>query len=222
LAIYSYFKNHTIDLVKKIFWVLPFFILTFFLFWSLSKPNISKDESSFLGCIPVSDQNQLSDQYDPAETVGEYLGLRINIPPLIDSFAYVLGDSVGSKRIEVNLSNQHVYGFDGNSKIFDFVVSTGKWARTPTGNFTIERKVRAQKMSGGRKELGTYYYLPNVPWVMFFGNKQIPWSRGFSFHGTYWHNNFGQPMSHGCVNMKTPEAEQLFNWAPIGTPVIIY
>jgi lipoprotein-anchoring transpeptidase ErfK/SrfK len=43
--------------------------------------------------------------------------------------------------------------------------------------------------------------------------------RGYSFHGTYWHNNFGFPMSHGCVNMPTPEAEWLYNFAEVGTPV---
>ncbi|KKP46220.1 MAG: hypothetical protein UR39_C0014G0011 [Candidatus Woesebacteria bacterium GW2011_GWA1_33_30] len=68
-------------------------------------------------------------------------------------------------------------------------------------------------MEGGKKELNTYYYLPNVPYVMFFANDQIPAYRGFSFHGTYWHNNFGQPMSHGCINMKTEEAGLLYNWA---------
>src|SRR3989344_3806842 len=167
----------------------------------LNLPSKKQQSNSVLGCMPQNSRQELSEQYDSSETSGE---------------------SVGAKRIEVNLQLQHVYGFDGNSKLFDFVVSTGKWAPTPKGNFTIERKIRAQKMSGGSKERNTYYYLPNVPWVMFYGNSQIPWYRGFSFHGTYWHNNFGQPMSHGCVNMKTPEAEQLFNWAPIGTPVIIY
>jgi len=190
--------------------------------WMLNQPLNAQKSSATLGCIPVNSRQELSEQYDPSETSGEYLGYKVTVPALFDSFAYVLGESVGVKRIEVNLAAQHVYGFDGNTKLFDFVVSTGKWAPTPKGTFTIERKIRAQKMSGGSRERNTYYYLPNVPWVMFFGNSQIPWYRGFSFHGTYWHNNFGQPMSHGCVNMKTPEAEQLFNWAPIGTPVIIY
>jgi lipoprotein-anchoring transpeptidase ErfK/SrfK len=138
-----------------------------------------------------------------------------NIPPNI------LGDSTG-KRIEVNLGAQRVYAFEGNSKVNEFVVSTGLWGRTPTGTFTIQRKVRSQTMSGGNKSLGTYYYLPGVQWVQYFGNGQIPWSRGFSFHGTYWHNNFGHPMSHGCINMKTPEAQWLFDWAPMGTSVSIY
>jgi lipoprotein-anchoring transpeptidase ErfK/SrfK len=142
-------------------------------------------------------------------------------PDSIETNKNVLGDSTG-KRIEVNLSTQRVLAYEGNTKVNEFVVSTGLWGRTPTGTFTIQRKVRSQTMSGGNRAIGTYYYLPGVPWVQFFGNDQIPWSRGFSFHGTYWHNNFGHPMSHGCVNMKTPEAQWLFDWAPMGTTVSIY
>jgi lipoprotein-anchoring transpeptidase ErfK/SrfK len=133
----------------------------------------------------------------------------------------VLGDTAG-KRIEVNLASQSVLAFEGSNKVNEFVVSTGLWGRTPTGSFTIQRKVASQTMAGGNRALGTYYYLPGVPWVQFFGNAQIPWSRGFSFHGTYWHNNFGHPMSHGCINMKTPDAKWLYDWAPMGTPVQIY
>ena len=67
-------------------------------------------------------------------------------------------------------------------------------------------------MAGGSKALGTYYYLPNVPCTMYF-------YKGYGLHGTYWHNNFGHPMSHGCVNMKTEEACTLFDWASVGTRV---
>ncbi len=61
-------------------------------------------------------------------------------------------------------------------------------------------------MSGGSQALGTYYYLPNVPYIMYF-------NRDFGIHGAYWHNNFGAPMSHGCVNLAIPDAEKLFYWA---------
>ena len=68
-------------------------------------------------------------------------------------------------------------------------------------------------MEGGSKAINTYYYLPNVPYVMFFYNDEIPKYRGFGLHGTYWHSNFGYTMSHGCVNMKTEEAGLIYNWA---------
>ncbi len=61
-------------------------------------------------------------------------------------------------------------------------------------------KVRAQTMSGPG------YYLPNVEWVQYFYEE-------YAFHGTYWHNKFGQPMSHGCVNMTNEDARWLFDWA---------
>jgi len=113
------------------------------------------------------------------------------------------------KQIIVVLSQQRVYAFEDGNLLRQFVVSTGLPA-TPTvvGSFSIYLKVPSQRMTGPG------YDLPNVPWVMYF-------YRGYSFHGTYWHNNFGRPMSHGCVNMRTAEAEWLYNWAPIGTPVLV-
>jgi lipoprotein-anchoring transpeptidase ErfK/SrfK len=77
-------------------------------------------------------------------------------------------------------------------------------------------------MSGGSKELGTYYYLPNVQNVMFFYNEQYERKLGFSFHQAYWHNNFGVPMSHGCINMTTADSAKLYEWADVGTSVVIY
>ncbi len=117
------------------------------------------------------------------------------------------------KWIAVDLTNQRVYAFEKTNKVFEFTVSTGKWAPTPTGEFTIWAKVRSQKMEGGSRERHTYYYLPNVPYVMFFYNDEVAKMRGFSLHGTYWHNNFGHPMSHGCINMKIEDARVLYDWA---------
>ena len=62
---------------------------------------------------------------------------------------------------------------------------------------------------------GPGYYLPNVPYTMYF-------YQGYGLHGTYWHSNFGRPMSHGCINLPTPEARWLFNWASVGTLVNIH
>ena len=154
-------------------------------------------------------------KYDRDDEEGIYLGNKVRSSDITQRAAIqneVLGEKDSVKRIEVDLSNQRVYAYEGDVKIMEFVVSTGKWGRTPTGTFTIAYKNYVQKMEGGSKELGTYYYLPNVAYVQFFGNKQIPWSRGFSFHEAYWHNNFGHPMSHGCVNMRREDAEALYNW----------
>lgn len=148
----------------------------------------------------------------PGESFALFHGYKSSPPDTIE-LRNVLGDTSSEKRIEVDLTNQNVYAYEGERRVYAFTVSTGKWARTPTGEFRIWAKVRSQKMSGGDKTLGTYYYLPNVPYVMFFYNSAIAKMRGFSFHGTYWHENFGHPMSHGCVNMRTADAKTLYEWA---------
>ncbi|NMB91688.1 L,D-transpeptidase [candidate division WWE3 bacterium] len=144
----------------------------------------------------------------------------------------VLGSkSKKDKRIEVDLSSQKLFAYEGNDKKMSFDVSTGKWSQTPTGEFKVWSKLKYTLMTGGSKDLGTYYYLPNVPYTMFF-------YKDYGIHGAYWHDNFGHPMSHGCVNMRIEDAEKLFYWAnPIlpqnissitateenpGTKVIIY
>jgi lipoprotein-anchoring transpeptidase ErfK/SrfK len=126
------------------------------------------------------------------------------------------------KRIEVNLTTQRLYAYEGNKLIMDTPISSGKWNPTPTGTFHIWIKLRYAHMVGGNKSIGTYYDLANVPYTMYFYNDQIAKTEGYSLHGTYWHHNFGHPMSHGCVNMITSEAEKLYGWADVGTPVIIY
>lgn len=147
-------------------------------------------------------------------------GAKVDIPSIAAPLAKVilpkepvLGETTGGKRIEVDLTHQRVYAFEGENKVFDFPTSTGKWYPTPTGEFRIWVKLRYTKMEGGNPADNTYYYLPNVPYVMFFANNKIAKSRGFGLHGTYWHNNFGHPMSHGCVNMRTEDVAQLYTWA---------
>jgi hypothetical protein len=125
----------------------------------------------------------------------------------------VLGDETaqGQKHIYVDLTTQTLTAYQGDTLFMKTFISSGKWHDTPTGDFTIWVKLRSTRMSGGTGE--DYYNLPNVPYTMFFYNKDVPKASGFSLHGAYWHNNFGHPMSHGCVNMRTIDAEKLYNWA---------
>jgi len=112
--------------------------------------------------------------------------------------------------IDVDLSSQRVYAYQGDELINNVLVSTGTWLHpTVTGKFKIYVKYRAADMSGPG------YYLPRVPYVMYF-------YKGYGLHGTYWHNNFGTPMSHGCINLPTDEAGWLFNFASVGTVVNIH
>lgn len=188
----------------------------------------------------ISCIKDLSGIYEPNQKEGTFLGRKIGVPLEIAQNITekpVLGDQTSTnKRIFVDLANQRLYAYEGDKLVYSFLVSTGKWGRTPTGEFKIWVKLRYTKMSGGSQALGTYYYLPNVPYVMFFYNNEVPKSMGYSLHGTYWHNNFGHVMSHGCVNMKTEEVEKIYYWADPptngnltyatnenpGTPIIIY
>jgi len=116
----------------------------------------------------------------------------------------------------VNLARQHLWAFDGTNLVQDLAVSTGLPATpTPTGSFWIQQRFRSQEM------IGPGYDLPNVPYVQYFGNDQLSWGAGYSLHGTYWHHNWGHPMSHGCINLPTDFAAWLWDWADIGTPVEI-
>lgn len=116
--------------------------------------------------------------------------------------------------IDVNLTSQTLTAFEGNQAVMSTKISSGAWPYlTVTGQYQIYLRYRYQDMDGYR--LGYDYYLPNVPYVMYFYND-------FALHGTYWHNNFGYPMSHGCVNLTIADAEWLFNWSNYGTPVNVH
>lgn len=107
----------------------------------------------------------------------------------------------GEKWIEVDLTAQRLTAYQGSKPVFHTTVSTGL-PNTPTvvGQFRIYWKLKASDMAGPG------YYLPRVPYTMYFHT-------GYALHGTYWHSNFGQPMSHGCVNLRTEDAQWLFDWA---------
>lgn len=119
-------------------------------------------------------------------------------------------DGTGARWIDVDLTNQRVYAYEGDAVINSFLVSTGTWLTpTVTGQYKVYVKYRSAPMSGPG------YYLPNVPYIMYF-------YKGYGLHGTYWHNNFGTPMSHGCVNLRTDEAAWLYDWASVGTLVNVH
>lgn len=111
----------------------------------------------------------------------------------------------GEKWIEVNVTTQEVTAWEGNVPILSFITSTGL-PDTPTvlGEYNIYWKLEKTLMTGPG------YYLPDVPYTMYF-------YQGYALHGTYWHDNFGQPMSRGCVNLSIDNSKKLFEWA---NPVI--
>ena len=112
--------------------------------------------------------------------------------------------------IDVNLSEQVLTAYEGRTPVRTTLVSTGlSGTPTPVGQFRIWIKFRYDDMAGAD------YYIEDVPYVMYFHG-------GYGLHGVTWHGNFGHPMSHGCVNLPTSEAEWLFNWADVGTLVNVH
>ncbi len=124
-------------------------------------------------------------------------------PARVDPGAHI---GVGRELVIV-LSTQTAYAYKDGVLQRSAIISSGL-PDTPTvqGNFKITRKTPSRHM------VGPDYDLPGVPWVSYF-------YAGYAIHGTYWHNNFGTPMSHGCVNMTTPDAKWFYDFAPVGTPV---
>jgi lipoprotein-anchoring transpeptidase ErfK/SrfK len=112
--------------------------------------------------------------------------------------------------IDVDLSDQTLTAYVGHTAVRSTLVSTGlPDTPTPVGKYYIYVKLLRDDMTGPD------YYLPDVPYTMYF-------YRGYGIHGTYWHSNFGRPMSHGCINLPTTEAEWLFEWASVGTLVNVH
>ncbi|MDD2921961.1 MAG: L,D-transpeptidase [Anaerolineales bacterium] len=130
------------------------------------------------------------------------------VAPTAMAYAPVTGSGV--HWIDVDLSQQRVYAYEGDAVVNSFIVSTGTWQTpTVTGEYHIWVKYVSAPMSGPG------YYLPNVPYVMYFYGS-------YGLHGTYWHNNFGTPMSHGCVNLSIPDSEWLYNFSSVGTLVNVH
>jgi LysM repeat protein len=146
-----------------------------------------------------------------------YPGQRLVIPsssagfinpstPPLENIAPPAGSG---KRFLVDISEQRLYAFEDDTLVRTTLVSTGLWPYpTVIGTFHVYLRYTSANMTGPG------YFLPSVPYVMYF-------YKGYGLHGTYWHNNFGHPMSHGCVNMPTSEAEWAYNWSTYGTTVIV-
>jgi lipoprotein-anchoring transpeptidase ErfK/SrfK len=134
----------------------------------------------------------------------------VQTPPPTETSTPVILAGIQGNWIDIDLSEQKLYAYQGTTLMASFLVSTGiDRYPTETGQFHIYAKFRYSDMHGND------YYLPNVPYSMYYDND-------FSIHGTYWHHNFGTRMSHGCINMDTRDAEWLYNRSSIGTLVNIH
>lgn len=124
---------------------------------------------------------------------------------------------LADKRVEVNLTTQVLTAYENDQVVMKTNVSSGIASaqrdpkalstKTPSGEFRILSKYPSKHMGNGNLfATPDEYELPGVPWTCFFHEE------GYAFHGTYWHDNFGVPMSRGCINMRIEEAKWLFRW----------
>lgn len=117
------------------------------------------------------------------------------------------------KSIKVSLKEQRLRYYTGKYLVKEIKISSGLPSKpTPKGTFTIDKKMPSHLYAGEG------YYYPNTKWNLRFKFNK---SGSYYIHGAYWHNAFGTPRSHGCVNVAYKDVETLYNWAPIGTPVTI-
>lgn len=121
------------------------------------------------------------------------------------------------KKIVVDTKTQMLYAYTDGQLFISAKVSTGiKTTPTPKGVFTIFKKQPSRYMQGPLPYVSQKYYdLPGVPWTMYFTQG------GAAIHGTYWHSSFGQRHSNGCVNLPVETSRILYEWADLGTKVIV-
>lgn len=155
--------------------------------------------------IPVVSETTDLATIEKSETASSLVSSIYNTDPTPEELA--------ARWIYVDLSEQSLTAYQGVYPVFTTLVSTGL-ARYPTvvGDFEVYVKYDSTRMTGGYG--ADYYDLANVPHTMYFYG-------GYALHGAYWHDNFGNPMSHGCVNLALPDAELLYNWAAVGTKVVV-
>lgn len=123
--------------------------------------------------------------------------------------------STTDKLITIDLGKRMLYAWNNGQIVYQAPVAIGMYY-TPTvkGHFKIQRKIPLQDMKGYYPPYEPYY-IKNVPNVMYFYGS-------YAIHGAYWHNKFGTRYTHGCVNLPVYASEWVYNWAPIGTQVVIF
>lgn len=115
------------------------------------------------------------------------------------------------KRLEVRLQEQVVIAYEDERPVFISRAATGAHFtdgdyRTAPGRYQTNRKRPSRHMAAGEPGIGAGFDLPGVPWVCYLTKS------GVSFHGTYWHNDFGNPRSHGCINLSPSAARWVYRW----------
>jgi hypothetical protein len=134
---------------------------------------------------------------------------------LVSKVQPVANPGISGRWVAVDLYEQNLVAYEGNTMVFATVVSSGLPGNdTNTGIFQIYAKTANAIMDGTSGGYGDYR-LENVPYAMYFDND-------ISLHGTYWHNRFGYRQSRGCVNLTISDARWLYEWLGDGAHVYVY
>lgn len=166
----------------------------------------------------LTDPNSLKIQSDQvAKTVMDGKGLQFSTPLQTAPFQSVTPVAFG-KLLVASVTAKKMWAFQNGQQVNSWLVSAGAPATpTPLGEFHIYAKFTVQDMRGTNPN-GTPYFQPHVRWVNYFYS-------GSAVHGVYWHplSWFGAiNSSHGCIGLPEDQAQWIFNWAPIGTTVIVH
>jgi hypothetical protein len=185
--------------------------------FTLSQPGTETYTDHWLGKFSLV-------QIYGVERVGEWDWYRIGRDEWIDqrNVARVVPDATApagvdtDRWISVNLYEQTVTAYEGGQLVYATMVSTGRnGAWTKPGLFQVWAKLERDLMTGGIAGEPGFYYLQNVPWVLYFDKAR-------ALHGTYWHAKFGTTTSRGCVNLPMTDAHWIFDFAEEGTYVYVY
>lgn len=183
--------------------------------------EITHDDGSRSVLVPGVSGVDVTNKQDIASNVSNNLlagqGIQASLPVNLKPYD-TISTSAYDKWIEVDLTNKRMYAYEKTTLVNTFLISAGA-PKTPTvtGKYSIYSKY-TQKDMRGRNVDGSKYFQPNVPWVNFF-------YKDYAIHGNYWRptSYFGNiNSSHGCVSTVPDEAAWVYDWAPIGTPVIVH
>ena len=166
----------------------------------------------------LSDPNGLKTQAkEAAKNVLGAKGMQFNTPLTTTSFQAV-GPEAFNKVLVADINTKKMWAFQNGQQVNSWLISAGKPSTpTPVGQFKVYAKFTVQDMKGTNPD-GSPYFQPHVRWVSYF-------SAGSAVHGVYWHPRswFGvNNSSHGCIGLPEDEAQWVYNWAPIGTTVIVH
>ncbi len=156
-------------------------------------------------------------------TLGKEIAIKLNggmIPAPKNGSALEYTTALWPKWIDVNLTTQRLTAYEGNTQFLTYLTTSGKPGNeTPTGTFEIFHKVKSERMRGDIG-LPTQYDIKNVPWTMYFAGG------GYAIHGAPWRSVYGPGTqldgSHGCVNSPVDQVATLYQWAPLGTTVVVH